>query len=228
MKTHEKADVVSDEGKAPGFGDDRWRHSGCSSPFMRRPGAVGVRTESDAAFARRRNGDSVAPWISADGRFVLFSSSASDLVPDDNNQLGVDVFLRDRASNTTVLVSANFSGAGGGNGNSLAGQVSTNGRYAVFQSDASDLLPGDTNGVSDIFVRDLQTGSNILVSVAADGSWGNGVSTDPVMTPDGRYVAFVSAATNLVAGDTNGIADVFVRDLVNGTTTPGFHRRQRG
>ena len=164
------------------------------------------------------NGDSAAPWISADGRFVLFSSSASDLVPNDNNQMGVDVFLRDRGSNTTVLVSANFSGTGGGDGNSLAGQVSTNGRYAVFQSDASDLLPGDTNGVSDIFVRDLQTGSNILVSVAADGSWGNGASTDPVMTPDGRYVAFVSAANNLVAGDTNGIADVFVRDLVNGTT----------
>ena len=164
------------------------------------------------------NGDSVAPWISADGRFVLFSSSACDLVSGDNSQLGLDVFLRDRASNTTVLVSANFSGNGGGNGNSLAGQVSTNGHYAMFQSDASDLLPGDTNNVGDIFVRDLQTASNILVSVAADGSWGNGASTDPVMTPDGRYVAFVSAATNLVAGDTNGIADVFVRDLVNGTT----------
>jgi len=164
------------------------------------------------------NGDSAAPWISADGRFVLFSSSASDLVTNDNNQLGVDVFLRDRAGNTTVLVSANFSGPGGGNGNSLGGQVSTNGRYAVFESDASDLLPGDTNNISDIFVRDLQTGSNILVSVAADGSWGNGASTDPVMTQDGRYVAFVSAANNLVAGDTNGIADVFVRDLVNGTT----------
>ena len=164
------------------------------------------------------NGDSVAPWISADGRFVLFSSSANDLVPGDNSQLGLDVFLLDRSSNTMVLVSANFSGNGGGNGNSLAGQVSANGRYAVFQSDASDLLPGDTNGVSDIFVRDLQTGSNILVSVAADGSWGNGASTDPVMTPDGRYAAFVSVAANLVAGDTNGIADVFVRDLVNGTT----------
>ena len=164
------------------------------------------------------DGDSMAPWISADGRFVLFSSSANDLVPGDNSQLGLDVFLRDRSSNITVLVSANFSGTGGGNGNSLAGQVSANGRYAVFQSDASDLLPGDTNAVSDIFVRDLQTGSNILVSVAADGSWGNGASTDPVMTPDGRYVAFVSAANNLVAGDTNGIDDVFVRDLVNDTT----------
>jgi Tol biopolymer transport system component len=164
------------------------------------------------------NGHSVAPWISADGRFVLFSSSANNLVPGDNNQLSVDVYLRDWRSNTTVLVSANFNGTGGGNGDSIPGQLSADGRYTVFQSAASDLLPGDTNGFSDIFVRDLQTGSDILVSVAANGGWGNGASTDPVMTPDGRFVAFLSAATNLVAGDTNGIADAFVRDLVNGTT----------
>jgi Tol biopolymer transport system component len=165
------------------------------------------------------NDDSVSPVISADGRFVLFSSSANNLVPGDNGQLGLDVFLRDRASNTTVLVSANFSGTGGGNGNSTDGQISTNGRLVAFQSDSSDLIAGDTNGVSDIFVRDLLAGTNILVSVASDGSWGNGASTDPVMTPDGRFVAFISAASNLVPNDTNGISDIFVRDLLNGTTT---------
>ena len=165
------------------------------------------------------NGDSVSPVISADGRFVLFSSSANNLVPGDNGQLGFDIFLRDRASNTTTLVSANFSGTGGGNGNSTGGQISTNGRYVAFQSDSSDLIAGDTNGVSDIFVRDLLAGTNILVSVAGDGSWGNGASTDPVMTPDGRFVAFISAASNLVPNDTNGISDIFVRDLLNGTTT---------
>lgn len=165
------------------------------------------------------NGDSVSPAISADGRFVLFSSSANNLVPGDNGQLGLDVFLRDRASNTTTLVSANFSGTGGGNGNSTSGQASTNGRYVAFQSDSSDLIAGDTNGVSDIFVRDLQAGTNILVSVASDGGWANGASTDPVMTPDGRYVAFISAASNLVSNDTNGISDIFVRDLLNRTTT---------
>jgi Tol biopolymer transport system component len=165
------------------------------------------------------NADSVSPAISADGRFVLFSSSANNLVPGDNSQLGLDLFLRDRASNTLTLVSANFSATGGGNGQSTAGQVSTNGHYVVFQSDASDLIAGDTNGVSDIFVRDLRAGSNILVSVASDGSWGNNASTDPVMTPDGRFVAFISAASNLVVGDTNGASDIFVRDLLNGTTT---------
>jgi len=87
--------------------------------------------------------------------------------------------------------------------------VSTNGRYVLYESDASDLLPGDTNGVTDVFVRDLQLATNILVSVAADGSWGNGASAEAVMTPDGRWVAFVSSATNLVSGDTNGIPTCF-------------------
>jgi Tol biopolymer transport system component len=165
------------------------------------------------------NGDSVSPWISSDGRFVLFSSHAVDLVTNDNGFIGQNVFLCDRSSNTVTLVSANDSGTGGANGTSLGGQVSTNGRYALFVSDATDLLPGDTNGFSNVFVRDLQSATNILVSVATDGTFGNGPSSDPVMTPDGRWVAFVSSATNLVAGDTNGIMNLFLRDLVNGITT---------
>jgi Tol biopolymer transport system component len=165
------------------------------------------------------NGNSVAPQISPDGRFVLFTSSASDLVSGDNGLFTLDVFLRDRASNTTVLVSANVNSKGGGNGNSMFGMVSTNGRYVVFQSDASDLVLGDTNGVSDIFRRDLVAGTTALVNVAINGGFANGASTDPIMTPDGRYVVFLSAATNLVANDTNGIPDVFVSDMVSNTTT---------
>lgn len=165
------------------------------------------------------DGNSVTPVVTPDGRFVVFSSSANNLVAGDNNQLGLNVFVRDRWSNSTVLVSTNFAGLGGGNGNSINGVISTNGQFVVFQSDASDLLPGDTNGASDIFLRDLQAGTTELISVAPDGSWGNDVSMDPAITPDGRYVAFVSEASNLVPGDTNGIADVFVRDTVAGTTT---------
>jgi Tol biopolymer transport system component len=164
------------------------------------------------------NDESVAAVLSPDGRFVVFLSAANDLVPGDNNQPGFDVFLRDRASNTVVLVSASCSGAGGGNGSSIFGQVSSNGQFVVFQSDASDLVPGDTNNCSDIFVRDLAAGTTRLVSVAVDGGSANGASFEPVMTPDGRYVAFISSARNLVAGDTNGIADVFVRDLESNTT----------
>jgi Tol biopolymer transport system component len=78
------------------------------------------------------------------------------------------------------------------------------------------LVPGDTNGVADIFVRDLVTGATFLVSTNSSGGSANGVSRGSMMTPDGRYVAFVSAATNLVAGDSNRIPDVFVRDLQAG------------
>jgi Tol biopolymer transport system component len=162
--------------------------------------------------------NSVAPSLSPNGRFVVFTSAANDLVPGGNSVSALNVFLRDRTGNTTMLTSGNFSGTGGGNGNSMLGQVSANGRYIVFQSDASNLVSGDTNGVSDIFLRDTFTGTTRLISVAMDGGFANGASTDPVMTPDGTCVAFISAATNLVAGDTNGIPDVFVRDLITQTT----------
>ena len=163
------------------------------------------------------DGDSAAPVISPDGRYVVFSSEANNLVPGGNSQSGLNVYLRDRTANTTVLVSPSINNPGGGNADSSRGQVSTNGQFVVFQSNASDLVANDTSGVTDIFVRNLTAGTTALVSVAPDGTPGNDASTDPVMTPDGRYVAFISSASNLVAGDTNGIPDVFVRDLVLGT-----------
>ena len=131
----------------------------------------------------------------------------------------LNVFLRDRASNTTTLVSVNLTGTGGGNGDSLPFGISTNGQFALFESAASDLVANDTNNAQDIFVRDLVNGTTTLVSVNTSGSSGNGESRDPVMTPDGRYVAFASAANDLVAGDNNGIPDIFVRDLQSNTTT---------
>ncbi len=126
------------------------------------------------------------------------------------------------------LVSVNSTGTGGGNGDSLPVDLSTNGRYAVFESSASDLVPGDTNGATDVFVRDLAAGATLLVSVSTNGGVGNGASRTSAMTPDGRYVAFVSAASNLVAGDTNGIPDVFVRDLQTGVTTLASIGRKGG
>src|SRR4051812_1548411 len=88
----------------------------------------------------------------------------------------------------------------------------------LFESEATDLVPGDTNGLRDIFMRNVLNGTTSLVSVGTNGSSANGSSRDAVMTPDGRYVAFVSAASNLVENDTNGIPDIFVRDLQTGTT----------
>jgi Tol biopolymer transport system component len=170
-------------------------------------------------------GDSSVAIISADGRYVLFGSAANNLVPTTNNApvsgllpSVLNVFLRDRTNGTTALVSLNLAGTGGGNGDSLPAGISTNGRFALFESTANNLVAGDTNGVNDIFVRDLVSGTTELISISTNGTSGSGVSRNAVMTPDGRYVAFVSAATDLVAGDTNRLADVFVRDRDGGTT----------
>ena len=166
------------------------------------------------------SGDSWAPVVSPDGRYVLFASTANNLLLTTNKTAvparfpaSPNVYLRDRTNGTTTLVSVNVSGVAGGNGDSLPLDLSTNGRYALFESSASDLVRGDTNAVTDVFVRDLVASNTVLVSVSTNGSAGDGPSRNATMTPDGRYVAFVSAANNLVAGDTNGIPDVFVRDL---------------
>ncbi len=161
-------------------------------------------------------GDSGLSIISVDGRFALFASTADNLVPSHGASMSsrrMNVFLRDCTNHMTILVSLNLSGTGGGNGDSFPTGISANGRYALFESSASDLVANDTNNASDVFVRDVMAGTNILVSAAIVGGSGNGVSRNSVMTPDGHYIAFVSAATNLVVGDTNKIPDVFVRDL---------------
>src|SRR5256885_711066 len=163
--------------------------------------------------------DSSGSVISSDGRFVLFLSSANNLVTNDDNGRFVDVFLRNRTNGVTTLVSVNQTGVGGGNGNSVSPVISTNGRYVVFESEASNLVTNDTNGVSDVFVHDLQTGTTTFVSVNSAGAGGNGASTSPLISPDGRYVTFVSAAGDLVANDTNNATDIFVRDLQSHTTT---------
>jgi Tol biopolymer transport system component len=170
-------------------------------------------------------GDAVLPTISADGRFVLFASAANNLALTTNGTpipvlvpASLNVYLRDRASNNTTLVSINLAGTGGGNGDSLPAGISADGRYALFESAGSDLVAGDTNNACDVFVRDLVNGVTLLVSVNTNGACGNSASHNPVMSPDGYYVAFNSAASDLVAGDTNGIPDIFLRDLQGQTT----------
>jgi hypothetical protein len=130
----------------------------------------------------------------------------------------LNVYLRDRVSATTTLVSVNSSGTGGGNDNSWPVAISTNGQFVLFESAANNLVSGDTNQASDIFVRDLVNGQTLLVSVNTNGLAGSRDSSGSSLTPDGRYVAFVSRATDLVASDTNGIPDVFVRDLQTSNT----------
>jgi hypothetical protein len=181
------------------------------------------------------SGDSLAPLMTPDGRYVVFASLAKNLVLGTNGlpwpNLGtprVNVYLRDRTNQTTVLVSVNQIGTDGGNGDSYPTAISTNGQFVLFESTASNLVAGDSNNVGDIFVRDVVHGVTTLVSVSDTGGAANGISRSSVMTPDGRYVAFVSAATNLVVGDTNGIPDIFVRDLQEGVTSLASARAQAG
>src|SRR5206468_11535137 len=97
--------------------------------------------------------------------------------------------------------------------------LSADGRFVAFQSDATNLVAGDTNGATDVFVHDRQTGTTERVSVASDGTQGNGPSAGPALSADGGLVAFHGTATNLVAGDANGAYDVFVHDRAVSTTT---------
>jgi Tol biopolymer transport system component len=163
-----------------------------------------------------------AEGISANGRFVVFSSGSAGLVPRDTNKRQ-DAFLRDRKTNRTTRVSVSSSGRQGKAardpfGGSAAQAISADGRYVLFRSDAPNLVSGDTNGVQDIFVRDRKTHRTTRVSIGSGGRQENGPSDFAVLSPNGRYVAFSSSASNLVPGDTNHAPDVFVRDRARGTT----------
>jgi Tol biopolymer transport system component len=155
--------------------------------------------------------------ISADGRFVAFQSDAPNLVAGDTNA-ALDVFVHDRQSGRTTRVSVD-SGGVQGDGDSWGGSISADGRFVAFWSYATNLVPGDSNGRADVFVRDLHSGQTTLVSVGAFGTPGDGDSQYPCISADGRIVAFHSRATTLVPGDTNHADDVFVHDRVTGTTT---------
>ena len=148
---------------------------------------------------------------------MAWSSSASNLVRGDTNGKA-DVFVRDRTRGTTIRVSVS-SNQRQGNQGSLSPVLSADGRRVVFHSDASNLVPGDTNDVNDVFLWYRPNGTTQRVSVGNNESQGNARSGAPAsVSPDGRYVAFGSQASNLVSGDTLGAIDAFVRDRVAGTT----------
>ncbi|WP_344056441.1 S8 family serine peptidase, partial [Sphaerisporangium rubeum] len=159
---------------------------------------------------------SLVPMVSADGRFVGFNSGATNLVPGDTNGVA-DTFVRDRLAGTTERISV---GPDGTQADDMSSQpsFSADGRFAVFISDATNLVAGDTNGVTDVFVRDRAAGTTERVSVGDGGVQGEASSREQSISADGRYVAFESASANLVPGDTNGVHDVFVRDRAAGTT----------
>ena len=155
------------------------------------------------------NNTSFAPSISADGRYVAFYSNASNLVANDPNGVNADIFVYDRDSGTTELLTSGSDGA------NLNPSISADGRFVAFYSRASNLVPTDPNGITpDIFVYDRDSGTTELLTTSGDGT-----STNPSISADGRLVAFSSRATNLVTSDPNGSEnDIFVYDRDSDTT----------
>jgi hypothetical protein len=174
---------------------------------------------SVASDAGQGNSESRDPAISADGRFVAFESFATNLVAGDTDDGNVGIYVRDRQDGQTTKVSVDSSGAGGDDGLSLHPSISDDGRFVVFDSGATDLVVGDANGEDDVFVHDRDTAETTSVSVDGSGGQGNGDSNFPAINADGRFVTFQSNASNLVAGDANGVLDAFVHDRQTGETT---------
>lgn len=191
------------------------------------------RTTRISVSSSRQQGNDVSHWhcISADGRFVGFSSKSTNLVEGDINELE-DVFVHDRQTGQTVLVSLSSEGkqttdCGGHN---RLPSLSADGRFAAFESPSAELVPGDTNRKWDVFVHDrdtdqdgifdeLGTTTTVRVSLSSAGGQGNCASSFSSLSADGRFVAFESCADNLVNGDTNEIDDVFVHDRHTGETS---------
>lgn len=161
-------------------------------------------------------GDSSAGVASDDGRFLAFQSEATNLAAGDFNGTS-DVFVRDLQTGVTTIVSA--SGAGVvGNGRSFAPSISADGLRIAFVSEASNLVANDGNAVADVFVRNLSNNSIKLVTKGVGGIPADGASSRAVISGDGRFIAYVSGATNLVAGHSGTFQDVFVTSFATGAT----------
>jgi Tol biopolymer transport system component len=165
------------------------------------------------------NNASAAPSTSSDGRYVAFESFATNLVGvgnDNNNK--PDVFVHDRQTGTTTRVSVDSAGTEGDD-SSTDPSISSDGRYVAFESRASNLVAAGGDMLEDIYVHERETGITTRVSENTLGDEADGFSLDPSISSDGRYVAFLSDATDLVAGDTNVKVDIFVHDRQTGATT---------
>lgn len=175
---------------------------------------------SVSATGAQGNSNSLRAQISADGRWVVFSSFATNLTPDQG--FTSDIFLHDRDNRAILNLSGGM--AGGANGNSTRPRPSADGGRVVWESVAFNLVPSDTNGVADIFLSDIAGGTRTRLSVNDDGIEGNGESGYPDISGDGTRVVFESVASNLVLSDTNGVSDIFVTSPPN----PPLHYGEGG
>ncbi len=169
-----------------------------------------------AANGTQANGSSDLGNLSDDGRYISYTSDASNLVPDDTNGQS-DIFVYDLIDKTTERISLATIGTQG-NGDSTSSSISSNGRYIAYESNASNLVPGDTNGQSDIFIYDRLTLITERVDLGDDGTQSNGDSSDASISDDGLYVAFLSEANNLVSDNSNSQFNLFLRDRLEQTT----------
>ncbi|MER6121623.1 hypothetical protein ABT173_02760 [Streptomyces sp. NPDC001795] len=166
---------------------------------------------------RPADGPSERASISADGRLVVFTSHAGNLVPRDHNRC-TGVYLRDVGRGTTVRVDRGPDGTGSNGCTGIDPIISADGHYAVYSADSTNLVRGVRDGRSHIYRTDLRTGETVLVSAAKDGTPGNGDSMRPTLSADGRYVAFATSADNLVTGGAPATTwNTVVRDMVTGT-----------
>ncbi|RVU16815.1 Hint domain-containing protein [Methylobacterium oryzihabitans] len=211
------APSLAADGSAVAFRSNLGIPGGSAQAVVKTLGSGAFTIASAAADGTRGNQDTSDVSLSGDGRTVAFASRSTNLLPNDTN-VSSDVFVRDLITGTLTRVSTAADGTQADAGSVLA-SMSVDGRHVAFQSDATNLVAGDTNGVTDVYVKNLTTGAITRASTAADGSQGNGVSTGASLSRDGNLVAFVSRADNLVAGDTNLGADVFVKNLTTGAIT---------
>ena len=175
---------------------------------------LGPERISVTSVGAQANGDSYFATVSHNADGVAFVSDATNLVANDTNNAS-DIFLRDRLAGETVLISKSVTG-GAANGDSTMPAISADGQRVAFVSAASNLIASDTNERRDIFIHDRSSGATELLTRGLGGAQANGDSWAPVMSSDGRFVAFFSDASNLVANDTNAASDVFLLDLYTG------------
>lgn len=180
-------------------------------------GAIDVVSRSAAGV--KADQASSNPAISADGRYVAFATSATNLLPASADNNGkIDVYRKDMSSNAIALVSSSSSGTIG-SADSASPSISSDGNIIAFLSAATNLVTGDANTKTDVFTKNMTTAATTRISVANDGSELTADSNNPSMSSDGTKITFVTAATTVVTGDTNALADVFVRDTGANTTT---------
>jgi Tol biopolymer transport system component len=164
----------------------------------------------------KADGSSIEPIVSPDGRYVWFSSAASNLVPGDTNGV-VDVFVHDRQTDVTTRLDLTVATGLAPDADAYLADVSPDGRWVAFSSSASTIVAGDANGQFDAFRYDAQT-ATVAIASPALFPLANGSSFAATVSDDGRYVTFQSQASNLVPGDTNGTTDVFISDMATRST----------